>query len=80
MSKVFEKLNDFEIDNLSESELLLINSQKKKSSCVIIELENIDEYSAYKTALEIIQTVLSFHNLNQLECYTLSTVDRGTKF
>ena len=65
MSKVFEKLNDFEIDNLSESELLLINSQKKKSSCVIIELENIDEYSAYKTALEIIQTVLSFHNLNQ---------------
>lgn len=65
MSRVFERLNNFKVVDLSTDELKLFNSQKKNAKCVIIEVEDIDEFSAYRTALNVIQTVLSFHNLNQ---------------
>lgn len=65
MSKVFERLDNFTISNLSSDELSELNSQKQQAKCVIIEIEDIDEFSAYQAALDVIQTVLSFHNLSQ---------------
>lgn len=65
MSKVFERLDNFTIDNLSPDELSELNSQKTKAKCVIIEIKDFDEFSAYRAALDVIQTVLSFHNLSQ---------------
>ena len=64
-SRVFERLDNFKVYDLLDDELNLLNSQKKKAKCVVLEVEDIDEFSAYRKALDVIQTVLSLHNLNQ---------------
>ena len=64
-SKTLENINRFHVDTLSASELQKLQSQKKKSDCIIIEMVDFDEYAAYRNARQFIQTVLSLHNLNQ---------------
>lgn len=65
MCDIFEDLNNFEIGTLNENELKLLNSQRKESKSVTIKINAVDYYSAYIYSLNIIQTVLSLHNLNQ---------------
>lgn len=65
MSRIFEKLDNFEIGELSPNELEMLRSQKKRAQCVIVTVKDVDCFSAHRQALDIIQTVLSLHNLNQ---------------
>jgi len=65
LSLVFEKLDEFEISNFTDEESSLMKIQVPNAKCVVLRLTDKDEYSAYQASWDIIQTVLSFHNLNQ---------------
>lgn len=62
---IFDNLDNYEIGVLSPEERVKLNCQRKNAKCVIFRVKDLDYYSAYRKALNSINTVLSIHNLNQ---------------
>lgn len=62
---MFEKISGIQVRNPTAYEKKVLNLQRKNDYVAILEVEEIDPFSAFEKANYYIETIQSLHNINQ---------------